>query len=61
VETLTCPTCGEHTWGGFANAAINITAEANSKAAVGTVRALLAVCGRCGFVAMFDREVIEHQ
>jgi hypothetical protein len=37
-----------------------MTTAPESDALAGTVRAALAVCGRCGFIAMFDRDVIGH-
>jgi hypothetical protein len=63
IETLACPACGEDTWGGFADGGINVLlgrdpAAGTVEGSAGSVHALLAACGRCGFIAMFDREVI---
>jgi hypothetical protein len=59
VNDLACPACGQNTWGGFVNAAINITDAPGSNRGVGTIRTLAAVCAQCGYVAMFDREVLD--
>jgi hypothetical protein len=63
VETLACPACGQDAWGGFANGGINVLTGRNPdtgtvEGIVGSVHALLAVCGKCGFIAAFDRDVI---
>lgn len=58
VQFLACPACGagENTWRGFANATVDITAS-DSAASAGALQAMLAVCGQCGFIAMFDADV----
>lgn len=58
INHLTCPACGQRTWGGFANAVISILSEPNAEKVAGTVRAVLAVCRNCGYLAMFDRQII---
>lgn len=60
VQFLGCPACGagENTWGGFANTALNVTTAPGSDAPSGALHAMLAVCGQCGFIAMFDVGVI---
>jgi hypothetical protein len=63
VETLSCPACGADNWGGFDDVALLIIEGRNPKTGeatgtAGSVHALLLGCGRCGFIALFDRDVI---
>jgi hypothetical protein len=58
---LACPLCGSP-WEGFTDLALpSIQDRPNPDPGpeiVGSVRALLASCQQCGYMAMFDRDVI---
>lgn len=63
VETLACPACGADAWGGVVDVGVPILKPVDPETGQptgfkGSVHALLGVCGRCGFLAMFDRDVI---
>ena len=62
VETLACPTCGADAWAEFADLALPLATDrrnlTSGRHVAGSVDALLASCERCGFIALFDREVV---
>jgi hypothetical protein len=63
VDSPTCPTCGADAWGGIGDVGILILEGRNPatgeiKRIAGSVHALVAVCGKCGFMSLYDREVI---
>lgn len=63
IESLACPACGERdAWGGFADIALKVITDRNNEdpgpVILGSAHALSASCGRCGHMALFDRDVI---
>jgi ribosomal protein S27AE len=62
IETPSCPACGAKNWGGFADLALTVITDRHitdpGPKITGAAHALLASCGKCGFMSMFDRDVI---